>query len=125
MEKKIRFTKKYIAWALVILFGVAILWGVLSYKWDHTFTREKWKDEPEQRALFVTDMISKYELIGMTEKQVMDLLGENDNDMGTFVAENRFVYWLGLEGQFFKIDSEWLLVDFEDGIVSNYAIETD
>jgi len=40
-----------------------------------------------------------------------------------FVQDNRFVYFLGSERT--VIDSEWLLIDFENGVVTEYSITMD
>jgi len=74
---------------------------------------------PEKRAKMTSDLLDNYELVGMTETEVVNLLGQNRY----FVEDNRFVYYLGNERTF--IDSEWLLIDFENGIVTEYSMTTD
>lgn len=114
--------KKYILPViLIILVGGLLCCGML-YKWSHTFTSEKWITAPDQRGLIVNDLLREYSLIGMTEDEIIDLLGANDNDRGYYLKEDRFVYFLGLEGQLFKIDDQWLCIDFIDGIVSDYSV---
>ena len=117
--------KYYIVFIILVVFVAGILFIFLSYNWKHTFTSEKWSNEPDKRALFVDDLLENYEIIGMTESDIVSLLGENDNDMGYFLKDDRVVYCLGLEGQLFKIDNQWLLLDFTNGIVSDYSITMD
>ena len=114
--------KKYIIITVLLLFVVGLLYYGLSYNRSRTFTSEKWMMEPDQRGLIVNDLLREYSLIGMTEDEIIDLLGVNDNDRGYYLKEDRFVYFLGLEGQLFKIDDQWLCIDFIDGIVSDYSI---
>jgi len=78
---------------------------------------------PEKRAKMTSDLLENYELVGMTEDEVINLLGQNNNDYGYFVEDNRFIYYLGNERTI--IDSEWLLIDFENGIVTEYTMTMD
>ena len=117
--------KYYGVFVVLVVFVVGMLFIFLSYNWKHTFTSEKWSNKPDERALFVNDLLENHEIIGMTESDIISLLGENDNDMGYFLKDDRFVYCLGLEGQLFKIDNQWLLLDFTNGIVSDYSITMD
>ena len=107
--------------AVVIL--VFCLVGAVGLSNRHTFTQEKWLKHPESRARITDNMLEQYDLIGMTEQEVLDLLGPNDNRMGYFTQENRFVYCLG--GERMIMDNEWLLIDFADGVVSEYSMTTD
>lgn len=94
-------------------------------KSQHTFSTKKWINAPEHRARIVGNLLEEHELIGMTESEIIALLGENDNNSGYFSADNRFVYFLGMDGQLLKIDNQWLLVDFSDSVVVNYSLTTD
>ena len=87
--------------------------------------RGKWREAPGERVNIVDSLLSKHDLIGMTEKEVTALLGENDNDSGYFSKDGRYVYYLGPERGLFSIDSEWLLIDFSDGKVSDFSLTTD
>ncbi len=94
-----------------------------SFQYWHTFTTEKWLEYPGQRAKMAADLFEDYELVGMTENEIISLLGQNDNECGKFNQDNRFVYYLGEERTI--IDSEWLLIDFENGVVKEYSITMD
>ena len=50
----------------------------------------------------------------MSRPEVVALLGECDNDMGYFSAPDRYVCCPGPERGLISIDSEWLILDFED-----------
>lgn len=70
-------------WNYIFLIA-AIIMGCIYYKEKHSFSTEKWVNIPDERALFVNDLLSDYRLIGMSENEILDLLGPNDNQMGTF-----------------------------------------
>ena len=108
----------YIVLAVIwlIFFLLFAFFGTRAY-WTH-FTPEKWQAHPDRRASMVDDLLEKHGLTGMTEAEVTALLGENDNDRGYFTRKERYVYWLGDRRT--NIDSEWLLVDFENGVVTKY-----
>lgn len=115
----------YIALGVLLLALVAFVSGIFIYKYRHTFTTQKWVSAPEYRALMLHNFLNTNHLIGMTQSEVTALLGENDNDDGYFNASDRFVYCLGLDGQLFKIDNQWLLIDFVDGVVADYSVTRD
>lgn len=132
-EKEIRKAKRvnYIAFgiAIVVILGIIIAGAIASnaitvYDRNHTFSTSKWLDDPENRAAIVDDLLKKHELVGMTEEEVIALLGENNNDYGAFNAEDRYVYYMGPD-RAFGIDCEWLILDFTDGVVSKTLIERD
>lgn len=117
--------KRHIIYGSLIFLIAAMILSCVYYKEKHSFSTEKWITEPDKRALFVNDLLTDHNLIGMSENEVLELLGEHDNRMGTFVQDDRYVYCLGLEGQLFKIDNQWLILDFTNGLVSEYAVRMD
>lgn len=125
VEKEIRIIKIVNYTVLGILGALVLLVFIwfASYHYWHTFTKEKWMEYPERRTGMTADLFENHELLGMTEGGLLALLGQNDNDLGFFEQEGRYVYRLGNERT--VIDSEWLLVDFENGVVSKYSIMMD
>lgn len=115
--------KKKLILVMVPVFILAL--GVFESTWTNSFTVRKWSSDPEHRTRIVDDFLNDYELDGMSKKEVIDLLGKSDNDAGYFNAENRLVYYLGPERGLISIDSEWLIIDFANDIVSGYFITTD
>lgn len=109
----------------VFLFFVLLAAAAFIHVQSKTFSEEKWREAPGERVNIVDSLLSKHDLIGMTEKEVTALLGENDNDSGYFSKDGRYVYYLGPERGLFSIDSEWLLIDFSDGKVSDFSLTTD
>ncbi len=111
---------------LVCLVSIALLVGVflLSYHKNHQFSPATWASTPEKRVSMVNDLLHQHELLGKTEQEILALLGVAD-ETGYFYAENRFVYWLGAEPSLISIDSAWLLLDFENGVVVSCQVTTD
>ncbi len=124
-QKEIR-KAKLIGGAVLAILGIltlALFVFFCSYQYAHTFSQERWQQYPEKRAKMTADLFEKYELVGMTEAEIVNLLGQHNNHYGYFNRENRFVYYLGEERTI--MDSEWLLLDFKDGVVCEYAITMD
>ncbi len=127
MEKEIKRAKciNYILFSVfvVMLVGV-VVFGVVRH-FQHSFTTEKWLRLPEKRTRIVDDLLADHGLVGMKEDEITALLGMHNNDYGYFNAPNRYVYYMGPERGFFRIDSEWLVLDFTDGMVTDCYIEVD
>lgn len=120
--KKIKRTTYTVFGVFLAAMVASIVW-FCSYQYWHSFSSEKWLEYPEKRANMTADLLERYEIIGMTEDEVVALLGQNNNDYGYFIKDNRFVYYLGNERTI--IDSEWLLIEFEDNIVTEYSMAMD
>lgn len=76
------------------------------------------------RIRMVDDLLSSYQLRGMSRQQVVSILGPPDQT--EYKKAWDMVYWLGPERGFMSIDSEWLVIRLDDQeIVKDYAIETD
>ncbi len=136
-EKEMRKAKRvnYIAFGIAIVVVLGIIMAstnaisaydrfCTAYVQNHTFSTSKWLNDPENRAAIVDDLLKKHELVGMTEEEVVALLGKNNNDRGCFNADDRYVYYMGPD-RAFGLDCEWLILDFTDGIVSNSFTTTD
>ena len=125
MDKEMQKARRFnivVFTAFVLIFVMAVF-GLLRYKYWHTFTPGKWLEYPEKRAKMTADLFEDFDLIGMSEDEIIELLGNNNNDYGYFNKDNRFVYYLGNERTI--IDSEWLLIDFENNVVCDYSMTMD
>jgi len=127
LEQEIRKAKRtnciiFGIYAAVLVFVILAGW---SYHARRSFSTEKWLRNPEERTRIVGDLLRDHELVGMEEAAVVELLGSDDRDRGYFVEEDRFVYYLGPERGFISIDSEWLILEFADGVVWDYDLTTD
>lgn len=115
----------YLALAVVVAFAAACVLGLLALRERHRFSREKWLQVPENRTRIVDDLLANHELVGMTEEEILALLGDHDNEAGYFQQQDRFIYWLGPERGLMSIDSEWLILDFAGEVVTGWFITTD
>lgn len=59
---------------LILFLTVALL--LMIWKYNHTFTVDKWNSKPSERYKIVSDMLSKNKVVGMTENEVINLLGK-------------------------------------------------
>lgn len=131
MENHLKWAKM---WNRIILsvFLIMIIVSLSScgiYKYRHTFTIEKWNRESENRRKIVNDLLKKHDIFGMTEKEIICLLGEEEAYANTktsfkmsriyFEPENTLVYYLGVD----YMDDMWLVISLDDGVVSSYCID--
>lgn len=108
--------------ALLLL--ITVLCGISKYQ--RTFSKEKWALKPNARYKMVDDMLEKYELIGMDEADVIQLLGQEDNNEITSFKQNRqyyptdstLVYWLGVS----SMNDNWLILSTDHGIITDYCL---
>ncbi len=90
----------------------------------HRFSSESWQKYPEKRVDMVDDLLSKYELMGMTQEEVISLLGQS-TDTEYFKTENNMVYYLGPERGSISIDSEWLVLEVQKNQITKVNILRD
>ena len=121
MEARYRFKRVVI----VFIVGIFLIFAIGYSAWSHSFSIEKWKKDPENRTKIVEDFLRDYSLKGMPKSEVLRLLGNDNHEEGYFLQENRLVYYLGAERGLISIDSEWLVINFAEDIVSDYFITTD
>ena len=96
-----------------------------QYIYQCKFTMEKWESSPNTRYKIVDDMLEQYQLIGMSEADVGQLLGQEDTDDITSFKQNQqyytpgstLVYWLGVP----YMNDNWLVISTEHGIVTEYC----
>lgn len=127
LKKEIRKAKRFnytVFTILIIGILLCTVWGI-RYKYQHTFSTSKWIENPHERVNIVDDMLLKNDLIGKTKQEIIALLGEESGKKISSAKENSFAYYLGDERRLISIDSEWLIITFADGFVSDYEITTD
>ena len=99
---------------------------------DHMdFNTAVWKESPAKHSLesirlrMVEDFLDQYDVIGMSESQIIDLLGNSDNT--DYFKNYGLVYCLGQEtDSYFAIDSQWLVFGINDSSkITSFQIVTD
>ena len=107
---------------LILFLTAAVL--LMIWKYNHTFTVDKWNNEPSERYKIVSDMLFKNKIIGMTENEIINFLGEETethpqsfkSPISVYSDENTLIYELGSK----YIDYELLIIKFDNGIVIDY-----
>ncbi|MED4402554.1 hypothetical protein ABET41_09845 [Metabacillus fastidiosus] len=89
------------------------------------FTTEKWLNNISERVYMVDDLLNDHNLNRKTKKEVTNLLG-TPTETEYFKTENNIVYYLGDERGLISIDSEWLVIEFDNSEkVKKYTVVTD
>ncbi|MFS0879629.1 hypothetical protein [Metabacillus niabensis] len=100
-----------------------VMLGINEYK--SSFKTNRWLTSLSERVYMVDNLLSTYDLKGKTKSEVIELLGA-PTDTGYFKTKTNIVYYLGNERGLISIDSEWLVIDFDEGErVVNYSVRTD
>ena len=130
MARQVRRAVRWNKLALAVLAGLVLLlavWYGLD-RWQHTYTPDKWFSAPSERLDILEDLLRKYDLAGMTEEEVVALLGQEDGpgqtsfkgDRTYYAPEETLVYYLGVD----LMDDVWLVISVEDGVVTGYTTGT-
>ena len=114
---------------IVRVFSVIVIACIVflgRYQYHHTFSVNRWFDNPDDRYKMVDSLLEKHNLIGMCETDVIALLGEENSDKSSFkISRKEFppdttlVYYLGVD----FMDNQWLIISLADGIVYAYCID--
>lgn len=114
---------------LYIILITALLIGpklksILSHK---DFNSAEWishlSSGENVKQKMVNDLMSKHRLVGMPKEKIEVLLGVPPKT--SYFKDYDYVYWLGPERSAFGIDSEWLGIEFDNGVVTKAEILRD
>ena len=129
MENEARRAKRGIIIAFSVLVCILLVIAVIffMYRSQHTFSQEKWLSNASERYMIVDDMLEKHPLIGISEDNVIALLGAEDGDGQSsfklsdknYPPETTLVYYLGVE----YMDDMWLIISTDNGTVTEYRID--
>ena len=116
-----------ILFSIFLFIAAGIVIGVFIFKAQHTFSQEKWLHNVEDRYQMVDHLLDEYQLIGMTEAEVLQLLGNEEGTEQTsfkrskeyYPPEDTLVYYLGVD----YMDAVWLVISLENGVVVDYCID--
>lgn len=122
----------------VLFFGLFMLPHGMEYLERTAFDAQRWRGAAytpekglnEERLRLIDDLIESGRLDGMARADVTALLGPDDSAEGTGWGRGYFtqwdlVYWLGTARGPIPIDSEWLVICFENDVVSEYRLVMD
>ncbi|WP_304507461.1 hypothetical protein [Anaerotignum sp.] len=113
--------KKFTIGFLIIIF---IVFVVVRSKMIHTFSTERWVNDPQKRVDMVDNLLENHDLLGMTKEEVILLLGK-DTETEYFKTDGNLVYYLGPERGLISIDSEWLVLEIAENQVTEVNIFRD
>lgn len=129
MENESKRAKRGIIIAFSVLVCILLVIAVIffMYRSQHTFSQEKWLSNASERYMIVDDMLEKHPLIGISEDNVIALLGAEDGDGQSsfklsdknYPPETTLVYYLGVE----YMDDMWLIISTDNGTVTEYRID--
>lgn len=75
------------------------------------------------RVKMVDNLLKTRQIIGARKVEIDSLLGVPQST--GYSKDYEYVYWLGPERGFISIDSEWLCLNFRDGVVNEAEIRRD
>ncbi|MFO0994184.1 MAG: outer membrane protein assembly factor BamE [Hyphomicrobiales bacterium] len=109
-----------IAAGLLVAFMLFVAYMRIGPHLEHylssvSFDGQVWKQAENTndpvRIFMVDDLLATHDLIGMSRSEIDALLGTPPKT--PFFSDYQYVYWLGLERSYIKIDSEWLFIKFD------------
>ena len=110
---------------LFILIGI-LVFMLAFHLYRHTFSRQRWLDEPLSRKYMLNDLEKRYGLTGMTMEGLTALLGNEDSRQSTFKLsktvyppETTLVYYIGEDG----MEDLWLILSFENGVCVSSTVD--
>ena len=110
---------------LFVLLGIMIFMLVF-HLYRHTFSRQRWLEEPLYRRYMLDNLERRYGLTGKTMEEVVALLGEEDSQQSSFKLsdavyppETTLVYYIGED----YLEDLWLILSFEDGVCVSHTVD--
>jgi hypothetical protein len=110
--------------ALLLYSAVVLLFGHLSES-PIPFDAEVWKhqEDSNERLRMVSDL--KPKLMGITKRQVEEMLGEPRKDVAGLCPGHEHTYLLGVVGRLGPDDGIWLCINFENDRVKDVRVVQD
>lgn len=84
------------------------------------FSVKRWREQPESRKYMINSLLLNNEIYGMSESEIYTLLGTEASSSKSFSQERR--YYLGSSKR--TNQEHWLVLQFENGLVDTYKLET-
>jgi hypothetical protein len=100
--------KRAAAVAFIVLLGVSLVLGVRLFRdtsGSIPFTRDAWAEaDPETRGRMVKDLLTRYNLEGMSREEVEALLGPGPYDIGHMGRDPHAIFAFTYE-MYFEFDA--------------------
>lgn len=124
-ESKRKKVKKQLI-ALIIIATIPVVYSgtqLAIHESQSRFSPEKWQKYEHERVYMVDHLLKKYSITDMKKEEVINLLGE-PTEGAYFKESNNIVYYLGPERGIISIDSEWLVISFDeqDRVIENKIV---
>lgn len=129
LRKQVKNAKRWNLFVFGLFGAMAVLAAaaLCMYRFQHTYSPEKWHSGRENRYQFVDDMLEKTQLMGKSESEVLELLGAEDlegdasfkRSKQPFPGETTLIYYLGVD----FMDAAWLIISLENGVVVDYCMD--
>lgn len=103
-----------INWRIIPIFILILFSGCANSISVKEFTVEQWNLYPEERIYLIDSLITKYNLIGMSRDEIVQLLGQNE----ILADTNAFIEYFISPGQGDVVG--FILFFDENGMVKNY-----
>ncbi len=102
-----------------IYIGILFLWLLASSSYElQEFNKESWTNNRDSRYEYVDDLINSEKLIGLTNRELEDMLGKAD-----YEDDSTMIFYIGYTPRpFFNMDPDWLKTELIDGKVSNASV---
>ena len=84
MKEKEPGKKRQLGIILLFILAGIILFMLAFQLYRHTFSRQKWLDEPLYRHDMLVSLEQRHPLVGMTMEEAVALLGEEDSQKSSF-----------------------------------------
>jgi hypothetical protein len=95
----------------VVYVGLILIWfAVASYYPERDFEKEKWRTDIEKRYEMTDDLVDNEKLIGKTKEEIIELLGQEENNLDSSL----WTYYIGYKPSIIGIDPDVFEIEFKD-----------
>ncbi|MCT2344763.1 hypothetical protein [Niallia taxi] len=116
LRKKRQKTTTFKYMKAVLLYSIApiiCLYLLTVNEYKSIFTTEKWLEQETERTFMIDNLLKEHPLKGKQKKDIISLLGQETAE-ANFKEKDNMVYLLGAERGFISMDTEWLIIHFND-----------
>ena len=116
----------------IFVLSIVIVLTVLCYlvfqNMNERFTKQRWIEYPNIRYKMIDDIEKNNSIIGKTQQEVRELLGEPDNVWEHDFEDgyyNYYQYYIGKKHEIFEMmwEPDMYLVTFRNGVVVSTSVQ--